>query len=194
MTVNFRSASHCLLSPTWSVSVSPKGLSLGDCQLTEVPRTFCPQSSLFPPSRYLTVLALAMSQQMEFPPVWYRQPHGTDVPEIPKKADSPKDCRVVFRNDKDYRIVQGQFVTSFLRVTYDLSSQMPLISIIIREGEVEVELCYDCSRFTFRHMTDNEAIDRMIREMKVDVRGEERRPLALLRILPQNLDDRFPTV
>lgn len=46
-----------------------------------------------------------------------------------------------------------------VKVSYNLSSQMPLLSLIINQGDTKVELAYDNTLFNMESTTDVSVID-----------------------------------
>ncbi|KAI9874387.1 MAG: hypothetical protein M1830_009801 [Pleopsidium flavum] len=127
------------------------------------------------------------SSRFEYPPEYYRQiKDGRDKPLIPKKADFSKACKVVVWVGANEFPIYGAFTeaASNIRVTYDLSSQMPLISLLIGQGDILVELAYDNTLFDITSTLEDEDL-KAILQASPNVRQGETKPLAMVQIRPK---------
>ncbi|MCJ1361384.1 hypothetical protein MMC16_000483 [Acarospora aff. strigata] len=136
-----------------------------------------------------------MSSAMAFAQDWFLSlRNGHDNPLIPNNAQRPRSCKVAVLTADGSKFAFGAFNPStqdpdaFVYVSFDISSQMPLINIRIIEGSHEVVIAYDNARFdiwlSLRHQAVDDSLARM-GEFGRTFRGQELRQLALVQLRPR---------
>ncbi|KAI9878183.1 MAG: hypothetical protein M1830_001618 [Pleopsidium flavum] len=129
-----------------------------------------------------------MSHKLEYPPAYYCQSQdGVDKPKIDQKPQTPRICRVLIWGRNGENSISGAFEGKGpMRVSYDLSSQMPLIILTIEQGPWKVDLSYDNTLFSIFGVHENDAVEKSVRKAKdamhLDVRQREQRQLTMVHI------------